>query len=331
MEMVRWGIIGIGKLAEEVAPDFARVAGADLVAVASRTQDRADAFAARHGAEKAYGSYRALLDDESIDVVHITTPHPHHRDIALAAIERGKAVLVEKAFTATLAGAREVVDAAREKGVFCMEAMWTRFIPAIQAAKEVIAWGRIGDVLSVSGHLGFRANFDPLDRLFAHDLGGGSILDLGVYPVSLAQHFLGEVKDVTCAARLLQNGVDGGAAITLRHTGDALSALTCGVDTHGPARFVVQGTKGWIDIEPPFHHSASITVNRAGVLPRVIEMKPVGKGYAHQYAEVTRRLRAGHTESPTMPLADTLEIMGVLEECTRQAGVTYREATVDLG
>lgn len=331
MDTVRWGIIGTGSIAGAVVGDFRLVADAELVAVGSRSQGRADAFAREHHIPRAHGSYSQLLDDENVDVVYVATPHPHHRDVALAAIERGKAVLVEKSFTATYDGAKQLVEAARAKNVFLMEAMWTRFLPAIQAAKEVVAWGRIGDVVGVQGDLIANRRFDPRDRLFDPDLGGGAILDLGVYPVSLAQHFLGEVREVFCAARLYHNGVDAAASITLRHIGDALSSLACAFDGHGPGSFLVAGTKGWIEIQPRFHHPTAITINRAGVLPRVIETRSIGKGYAHQFAEVTQRVRAGETESPTMPLSDTLEVMRVLSECTVQAGVHYEEATVDLG
>lgn len=331
MDTVRWGMIGTGMVADLVASDFRQVAGAELYAIGSRHKDRAEDFAKRYGAPKAYGSYRELLDDDNVDVVYIGTPHPMHRDIALAAIERGKACVVEKSFTATYEGTKQVVDAAREKGTFLMEAMWTRFQPGVQAAKEVVAWGRIGDIVGCHGDLIAHRAFDPKSRLFDPKLGGGAILDLGVYPVSLAQFFLGEVRDVQCLARLYPNGVDAGAAIALRHIGDTLSSLHCAFDGHGPGGFVISGTKGWIQIEPRFHHPTVITINRSGVLPRVIETKPIGKGYSHQFAEVTKLVQAGATESSTMPLSDTLEVMRVLEECVQQAGVAYEEATVDLG
>lgn len=331
MDTVRWGIIGTGGIASGVVSDFRLVADAEVQAVASRSQERADEYARQHGVPTAYGSYRRLLDDESIDVVYIATPHAQHRDIALAAIERGKAVLVEKAFTTTYEGTKQVVDAARAKGVFAMEALWTRFQPAVQAAKEIVAWGRIGEVVGVQSDLIAHREFDPTDRLFDPALGGGALLDLGVYPVSLAQHFLGDVKEVQCLARLYPTGIDAGATISLRHDADALSSLTCAFDGHGPGSFRIFGTKGWVEIQPRFHHPTTVTVNRAGALPRVIETRPIGKGYAHQFAEVTECVLAGRTESSTMPLSDTLEVMRVLSECTRQAGIQYREATVDLG
>ncbi|AQX15560.1 oxidoreductase [Tessaracoccus lapidicaptus] len=331
MTTVRWGIVGTGAIAHGVAGDFQFVPGAELTAVASRTWAKARDFAAEHQVPKAFGSYRELLDSPDIDVVYIATPHPQHRDVALAAIERGKAVLVEKAFTATLAGARQVVDAARAKGVFAMEAMWTRFLPVIAAAREVVAWGRIGDVVGVQGDLYAFREYQPDHRLFSRELGGGAILDLGVYPINVAQAFLGEVKEIDCRARLYPSGVERAATVNLVHAGEGLSSLTFGFDGYGPGRLIVVGTKGWIEIEPRFHHPSMITVHRNGVLPRIIEAMPTGRGYSHEFAEVTQRIREGATESPTMPLSDTLEVMRVLEKCLRQSGVTHQEAAVDLG
>lgn len=329
MTGIRWGIVGAGSIAGSVAGDFQFVPGAELVAIASRSQDKADAFAAKHHVPIAFGSYRDLLHSPEIDAVYIATPHPQHRDVALAAIEQGKAVLVEKAFAATLSGAQQVVDAARAKGVFAMEALWTRFLPAVAAAREVVAWGRIGDVVAVQGDLYAHREFEAGHRLFEPELGGGAILDLAVYLVNLSQMFLGDVKTVDCMTRHFPNGVEKAAAISLEHLGHGLSSLACGFDGPGPGRFTVVGSLGWIEIEPRFHHPSTITVHRAGVLPRVIEAPPSGRGYSHEFAEATKRIAEGATESPTMPLNDTLEVMRVLEECLRQAGVEQHDA--DLG
>ncbi|MHA7862179.1 Gfo/Idh/MocA family protein [Tessaracoccus sp. Y36] len=330
MDTVRWGIVGTGAIAHGVAGDFQFVPGAALTAVASRTTAKAQAFAAKHGIPKAFGSYAEMLQSEDVDVVYIATPHPQHRDVALMAIANGKAVLVEKAFTATLSGARDIVRAARQQGVFAMEAMWTRFLPVVEAAREVVAWGRIGDVVSVQGDLYAYREFQPDHRLFAKELGGGAILDLGVYVVNFAQAFLGDVKSVDCMTRLYPTGVERAASISLAHTGGGLSSLAVGFDGHGPARMVIIGTKGWIEVEPRFHHPSMITIHRNGVLPRIIEAMPTGRGYSHEFAEVTERIREGCTESLTMPLDDTLEVMRVLESCLRQAGISHSDANLAL-
>ena len=328
MNGVRWGIVGAGSIAGSVAGDFQFVPGAQLVAIGSRTKEKAEAFAAAHGIPKAFGDYRALLESPDVDAVYIATPHPQHRDIALAAIANGKAVLLEKAFTATLPGAKQVAAAAAKAGVFAMEALWTRFLPAIAAAREVVAWGRIGEVIAVQGDLYAYRDYDEGHRLFDKSLGGGAILDLGVYLVNLAQMFLGDVKAIDCMTRLYPTGVEKAAAITLTHVGGGLSSLSCGFDGPGPGRMTVVGTKGWIEIEPRFHHPSVITIHRTGVLPRVIEAAPTGRGYSHEFAEATTRISEGATQSPTMPLADTLEVMRILEACLRQAGIYHAEADV---
>lgn len=326
MGNVRWGIVGLGAIAHGVAGDFQFVPGAELAAVASRTPSKAEQFAREHGVPKAFGSYREMLESDDVDVVYIATPHPQHRDVALSAIANGKAVLVEKAFAATYDGAKEIVDAARSKGVFAMEAMWTRFLPVVAAAREVVAWGRIGDVVAVQGDLYAYREYQPEHRLFAKDLGGGAILDLGVYVVNFAQAFLGDVKEIDSRARLFPSGVEKAVSFNLVHAGGGLSSLAAGFDGYGPGRMVVIGTKGWIEIEPRFHHPSVITIHRTGVLPRVIEAAPSGRGYSHEFAEASKRIAEGATESPTMPLADTLEVMRVLELCLRQAGIYHRDA-----
>lgn len=326
MKTIRWGIIGAGWIANVMAADFRFVRNSELVAIGSRDLEKAQVLSSKHRVPKAYGTYAELLDDPDIDVVYIATPHPHHRDIALAAIARGKAVLVEKSFTATHDGALEVVQAARDKGIFCMEAMWTRFLPAIAAAREVVAWGRIGDVLGVQGDLCAYREYDPTHRLFSPETAGGAILDLGVYVLSFAQLFLGDAQSINCLGRLNPNGTDAAAAISIGHTGGGLSALACGFDGHGPARMSIYGTKGWIEVEPRFHHPTTLSVHRSGVLPRIIEARMTGRGYAHEINEVSERLLAGDTESSIMPLNDTLEVMRVMEECLRQMGVRHQEA-----
>ena len=330
MERIRWGIIGAGSIADTVAGEFAFVPQAELVAVASRDPDRSRQFARKHGIPAAHRDYRALIESRGVDVVYIATTHPQHRDIALAAIAAGKAVLVEKAFTSTLAGTQEVVAAATEAGVFAMEAMWTRFLPAVEAAREVVAWGRIGQVLGVQGDLCAYRPYNPASRLWDPATGGGAILDLGVYTVSMAEAFLGAARQVHCVGRYAPNGGESAATMSIGYAGGGTAALTCGFDVHGPAQMAVYGTKGWVEIQPRFHHPTTISVHRSGVLPRIIEAKQVGKGYAHELMEVSDCLLAGRTQSATMPLSDTVEVMRVLDTCLGQLGRPQQEAEVTI-
>lgn len=325
---IRWGVVGPGRIAESVLPDFAHVPHARPVAVASRSQERADAFAARHGLERAHGSYAAILADPDVDVLYVATPHAQHAAFATDALRAGKALLVEKSFTATSAGAAEVVELARQTGVFTMEAMWTRFQPAVVALRELVADGAIGEVRSVQADLGVARVYDPADRLFALELGGGALLDLGVYVVSFAQLLLGAPDTVTATGSLFPTGVDAEAALLLGYADGRSATLLTSLRQSLPGQARVFGTEGWIDVLPRFHHPDTIVLHRAGAEPETITRPQTGAGYAHELIEVTECLRAGRTESAVMPLADTLAVMDVLGQAAGQLGVRHAEAAV---
>ena len=327
MQEIRWGIVGPGRIAEKVVQDVVHVEGARVVAVASRSLDRAEDFARRHGVERAYGSYTEVLADPDVDVLYVATPHPQHAPIALAALRAGKALLVEKAFTATLPAAQEVVDLARSTGTFVMEAMWTRFQPAVVAMRELIEDGAIGEVRSVQADLGVARDFDPDDRLFSLELGGGALLDLGVYVVSFAQHVLGTPETVQVAGSRFPTGVDAEAALLLGYPDGRTASLLTSLRNALPGSARVFGTEGWIDVLPRFHHPQTIVLHRAGAEPETITRPQLGGGYSHELIEVTESLRAGRTESPVMPLADTLAVQAVLQQAADALGVQHADAT----
>lgn len=316
---IRWGIAGPGRIAATVAAEFAHVPDAELVAVGSRSVDRAREFAGRFGIPQAYGSYAELFASD-LDAIYLATPHGQHTELALAAIEAGKALLVEKSFTTTVADTRAVIAAARERGTFCMEAMWTRFLPAITHLRELVASGRLGEVRAVYGDLLAFREYEPSDRLFNPDLGGGAVLDLGVYVISFAQQFLGSPDAVHAVGGRFPNGVEGEAGILLGWADGRHASQSIGFTAPGPGRQVVAGTKGWVEVKPRFHRGEVLSVHLLGEEPAELVLPRTGVGYCHELIHVDACLAAGLTESPVMPLADTLAVQEVMAEVLRQLG-----------
>jgi predicted dehydrogenase len=322
---IRWGIVGPGRIAESVVQDFPVVDGARAVAVASRSLDRAQAFADRHAIERAYGSYAEIIADPDVDVLYLATPHPQHHALALAGLQAGKALLVEKSFTATTAGAADVIALARETGHFVMEAMWTRFQPAVVTMRELIADGAIGEVRSVQADLGVAREYDPADRLFDLALGGGALLDLGVYVVSFAQMLLGTPERLVAAGSQFPSGADAEASLLLDYGDGRTATLMTSLRNALPGQARVFGTTGWIDVLPRFHHPTTIVLHRGGAEPETITRSTIGAGYAHELIEVSDGVRAGRSESAVMPLDDTLAVQTLLGTAAEQLGVRHAE------
>jgi predicted dehydrogenase len=322
---VRWAVLGPGRIAEKVAADFEHVVGGELVAVGSRSLERAREFAERFALPRSYGSYEDLLADDAVDAVYVATPHTWHLAHGTAVLDAGKALLMEKSFTATLAGAEKLVAHAREREVFAMEAMWTRFQPAVVRLRELIAEGAIGEVRAVQADLGVQRTFDADDRLFSLELGGGALLDLGVYVVSFAQMLLGAPERVETAGALLpQTGVDRAAALLLDHGDGRVATLqTAFHASPGSARVI--GTAGWIDVPPRFHHPDRLVLSRPGRDAEELLLPPSSAGYSLEVDEVNRCLAAGATESAVMPLDDTLAVQEVLQQAADALGVALAD------
>jgi len=252
-KIIRWGIWGTGAIAEQLASDFPLTKGATLHAVASRTLARAQAFGKRHGMLHAYEGLDALLADTAVDVVYIATPNACHAGDSIACIRAGKAVLCEKPFALNAEEARSVIEAAREHGVFCMEAMWTRFIPAIVEARRVIEAGGFGKVLLMQGNFGAAVPPSVEGRFVHHSRGGGALLDLGVYLISLAQHLLGPPLTATGVATLTAEGADEQSAYELAWAGGALGDFASSLRVRSSNEFVVTGDRGQLRLCDPFY------------------------------------------------------------------------------
>ncbi|MFZ1411586.1 MAG: Gfo/Idh/MocA family oxidoreductase [Micropruina sp.] len=313
-EQIRWGIAGPGRMAAAIVSAFDQVPNGRLVAVGSRSEERAEAFALAHGLPRAHGSYEELITDPDVDALYLATPHTQHAAIALAAIEAGKPLLIEKSFTASVADTEAIISAARARGVFVMEAMWTRFLPAVAHLRSVIAAGEIGEVRGCHGDLTAFRGYDPHDRLFDPALGGGAVLDLGVYVLSFAQHILGVPDVVHAVGGTYESGVEGEFSAVLGYADGRSASLTAAFTAYGPGRMMIVGTEGWIDVHPRFHRAPSLTIWR-GKEPEELTFD---SGYHYEIAHVGDCLAQGLIESPIMPLADTLAVQRLMDEVLRQ-------------
>jgi predicted dehydrogenase len=320
---IRWGIIGTGGIASAFTGDLPLLPDAKAVAVGSRSQVSADAFGDRFGIPKRYPTYEALVEDPDVDAVYVATPHPGHRDAAMLAINAGKAVLVEKPFTINAGEARELIAAAQARGTFLMEAMWTRFLPHVVAIREIIATGRLGEIRSLIADHGQWFPKDPDHRIFAPILGGGALLDLGIYPLSFASMIFGTPTKVTAVSDEAFTGVDAQTAVICQYTGGRQSISFTTLETKTANQASINGTEARIEIDGVFYSPSSFSVISRDEVVERHDMPHEGHGLRHQAAEVGRCLRAGLTESPILTLAETLSIMETLDEVRRQIGLRY--------
>ncbi|CAM5788424.1 Gfo/Idh/MocA family protein [Cellulomonas persica] len=319
---VRWGILGAGRIAGTFADAVGSQTRAHVVAVGSRHRDRAERFATAHGIPTTHLGYEALVEDPQVDVVYVATPHSEHLEHALLAIRAGKHVLVEKAFTRNAAEAEQVFAAAREAGVFVMEAMWTRFLPHVAALHQVIDAGEIGEIVNVSADHGQLMAFGPTSRLYDPALAGGALLDLGVYPVSFAHDFLGAPDAVAATGTLTETGVDGQVSIVLSYGERTQATLSTTLWARTPTVALVSGTEGYIQVAGSFYGPSSFQVTRNDGRRWTFE-QPGTKGLQYEAAEVARRVADGEVESPRMSWQGTLEVLRTLDEVRRQVGVVY--------
>ncbi len=320
---VRWGILGTGGIAGTFAADLPLVPGAELAAVGSRTSAAAAAFAERHGFARSHGSWAELAADPGVDVIYVATPHAFHFDAAMTCLAGGKAVLCEKPMTLDLRSSTELVREARARGLFLMEAMWMRCNPAVRRIVELVRDGAIGEVTSVQADFGLQGPFAATHRLRDPALGGGALLDLGVYPLNLADLILGSPASVHSWARLTPEGVDDNTGMLLGYSSGAVAALTCSLVGETRNAASITGTLGRIDLPRGFFVPRSFVLNRAGAAPEEISYPFEGTGYQYEAAEVQRCLAAGVPESPLMPHATTLEIMTLMDTIRAEIGVAY--------
>lgn len=325
MTGLRWGILATGGIASAFAADL-RTAGLDLVAVGSRSQQSADAFAAKFDIPHAHPSYQALVEDPDVDIIYVATPHPMHHADAKLALEHGKHVLVEKAFTVNQREAEDLQRIATERGLLAMEAMWTRYLPHMVRIRELLAEGALGEIRAVTADHTQLITSDPAHRLNDLTLGGGALLDLGIYPISFIWDVLGAPTSIQATARLIETGADSEVATIMTHAGGAVSTSLSSSRASGPNAASVLGTEGRIDIDRVWYTPTSFRVTGPdGTVRETYTSEVEGRGMQYQAFAAEGAVAAGDVSGSLLPLpiAESVAIMGTLDEIRAQIGVSY--------
>jgi predicted dehydrogenase len=310
---VRWGILGTGNIARHFTEDLLLLDDHVVGAVGSRTETSANSFAREFGIERAHGSYADLAADNQVDVIYVATPHSGHFPAARLCLLAGRPVLVEKPFTTTAGEAEELVRLAAERRLFAMEAMWTRFNPLIRQVSDLVSGGSLGQVTCVQADFSIAPDYDPRHRLWNPELAGGALFDLGVYPIAFGSMLLGEPDLVHALTTRAPTGVDANTAVIARYPGGAVGVYHCGLWADSPTIATITGSTGYITVDPLFYRPRSFTLHPAAGTAQTYHLDLTGHGYTYQAAEVARCLRAGLTESPLMPLAETVSVMRTLD------------------
>ncbi len=318
---LNWGILATGHIARTFARDLID-AGFTITAAGSRSPGAAEAFAAEFGIPRSHGSYEQLVADPEVDVVYVATPHPFHVETALLAIDAGKHVLIEKPLTVTRADAQRIADRAAERGVVAMEAMWTRFLPHMVHLRGLLAAGAIGEVRTVIADHTQALPTDPEHRLQNPALGGGALLDLGIYPVSFAVDVLGLPTSILAHTAMTPTGVDRQTAMIFGYDDGRQAVLQCALDTAGSNRAVVLGTEGAIELDRVWYTPTVLTrYDRAWNVVERFDEPVATRGMHFQAAELERRV-AGEPPA-SLPIEESVAIMGVLDEVRGLIGLRY--------
>jgi len=319
-----WAILGCGKIAGKFASDLKLLPNARLYATASRSLEKAQTFADKYGFVKAYGSYEEMLADTNVDIVYVATPHSHHRDHVILCLEHGKAVLVEKAFALTAAQAAEMIDTARRNEIFLMEAFWTRFQPSFQKAIEVVQSGHLGKAWMMRSEFCFHAPYNPDTRLYNLALGGGSLLDIGVYPVFWALQVFGKPSEIQTTADLATTGVDRSIAVTFKYPGGEIAQLASSFAVCSDTQTEIWCEKGFIRVRRIDPSTVKVVISKKDTAEEeLIFHLDNGLGLFLEAKHVMECLDAGLTESPLLPHSFTLSQMQLLDRIREQAGVVY--------
>ena len=319
---IKWGILGPGRIARKFITSLKHVEGAELFAVASRSLERATAFAKETSAKKVFGSYEEMLQDDKVDVVYVATPHVFHYEHTLLCLNYGKAVLCEKPFAINKEQVQEMIAAAKEKQVFLMEAMWTPFLPHIKYLLDILNSGKYGRILSMNADFGFDATFDEEGRLFKKSLGGGSLLDIGIYPVFLAVHVLGRPQKVDAKAQLGKTGIDEDCDIIFTYPNEVKAELRSSIIQKTPVTAEFELEKAIIRIKSKWHEPNTVSTITAEKTEEV-NFDVASFGYEYEARHVQEMLRNGKTESDVMTFQKSLELISLLDQIRYEINLEY--------
>jgi len=320
---IKWGILGTGNIANNFAVGLSFLEDAELYAVASRSKEKAEEFGKKHNAVKMYGSYEELVQDKEIDVVYIATPNTLHKENVLLCLENGKAVLCEKPLTINTAETEEIIKTARQKKLFLMEGMWSRFFPIMETIRMWLKEELIGDIRLVTADFGFRREGPPEDRKVNPNRGGGALLDVGVYPLAFASMVFGRNPvQITGITSLIDTGVDQQSAMLLKYDKGEMASLFCAINTPTAQGARIIGNKGYIDI-PGFSRATEATLAIVGKEPVKVEVPREGNGFNYEAKAVGEYLREGKTESDLMPLNESLSVVKIMDELRKQWGLRF--------
>ncbi len=328
-KIIRWGILGSGNIAHKFASDLKWVKDARLIAIGSRTKHSADNFAKEFNLPYSHDSYEALVANREVDVIYIATPHSFHYENTLLCLNNGKAVLCEKAFAINYSQAKQMIDLARDKGIFLMEALWTKFLPHYNKLKEIVNEGLLGEMKSMQVNFGFRP-LEPVNkRIFDPALGGGTMLDIGIYNVFLALSVLGKPDNIEAVMTPAVTGIDAQCSVLFRYKNGVLVQLFSSFCSNLATEAYINGTKGRIRLTDRFYAPQTTIefypdkVDSKTIIP--FDKEADGSGYQYEARHVTECLQQGLTESPVMTHADTLLLMETLDQIRLKAGIYYPE------
>lgn len=322
MVSLKWGILGLGKIAHSFAKDAALLQDHEIIAVASRNQSKATEFANEYGVLKAYNSYLTLCQDENVDIIYIATPHDSHMEYAIMAMENGKHVLCEKPFGVNESQVSAMIQVAMTNQVFLMEAFWSRFIPCIMEVLAVVKSGIIGDVRLVDSNFAFPAIYNTKSRLFSPELAGGALLDIGIYPVFLSYLLLGMPESISASAKFSDEQIDLMTNVQFEYP-NAISNIYCSLEHMSDMKARIQGTKGNITINSRWHEAISFDLEIFGEEKQTIQKPKIGKGYAHEMIHCKTCLDRKQLESPLWNFGDNKNMLRLLDSIRKKIGLKY--------